>query len=233
MLTQSVHSNTECLQTVCTVCFFLWHLRKSSFDQTLNNITISLTLKEASTVLATTMLLFFSVMPKAEYRITYDDGSVYHGQVISEDSNLLRHGFGTHTEESGVAYKGEWSRDRRCGQGKELDKTGNVVFDGSWEADRKTSGTYVYHHKQREREDVIRIEIEGLWENGLLTAGNFCNEGGDFYCGELKLDQSGAPILDGRGKSNLTISSILLTVGILYNVECCIRHLLAFFYHAL
>ena len=49
--------------------------------------------------------------------------------------NGKRNGFGAHTYADGSTYEGYWHFDKRDGQGKLTDKTGNVIKSGEWKDD--------------------------------------------------------------------------------------------------
>ena len=65
--------------------------------------------------------------------LTFEDGTKYEGDFVEGRFE----GKGTFYESGVLSYIGEFKDDMRHGYGKELDKDGNVIYEGNWENDEK------------------------------------------------------------------------------------------------
>ena len=67
--------------------------------------------------------------------LTFKNGDVYEGLLTNHNyRDLMKDKNGKMTYANGIVYEGEWRYGKRDGKGKLMDKNGNVLYDGNWEA---------------------------------------------------------------------------------------------------
>ena len=117
---------------------------------------------------------FKDLIVKSNVKITYDDGSVYEGQMKDNKMN----GIGKYTETDGTFYDGDWKDNMRNGEGFEQYPDGGE-YEGEFKDD-KMNGKGI----QRLANGGV---YDGLWNDDHMNGrGKYTDPDGRVYEGEWK-----------------------------------------------
>ena len=105
--------------------------------------------------------------------------------VYDDLKEIPKSGFNTYTFGNGITYEGKWKGGVRHGQGKEMDKYGNIIKEGLWEKGEFVTNEILKKYKVIKNEETHSSSKKGndildqikklsqLKDQGILTEEEF------------------------------------------------------------
>ncbi|CDW89029.1 UNKNOWN [Stylonychia lemnae] len=112
-------------------------------------------------------------------KITFEDGSLYSGQVKKSQPGqpLIKHGMGQLQWKDGAKYEGDWRNGKACGYGV-FNHINGDIYEGEFQND-KANGRGSYYHKNGSKfqggwkDDLKQGHGREEWDDGSYYEGYF------------------------------------------------------------